>query len=58
MDCDAVIHECIGLLDTVSNYIPVTMVTIGQHGVILCHHGDTRSSRLPVKGDVVKVSQK
>lgn len=55
MDIETVLHECSKNLETVSNYVPVVLVSLGRHGVVLCHYGD-KIQKLPVKGDGVKVS--
>ncbi|KAH3802279.1 hypothetical protein DPMN_155952 [Dreissena polymorpha] len=38
--CSEVIEESLRLLSPVSDRIPVTMVTLGRHGVLLCSRGD------------------
>ncbi|XP_052762526.1 uncharacterized protein LOC128205129 isoform X2 [Mya arenaria] len=50
MDLNAVIEETLSLLTPVSKHIPVTMVTVGRHGAMLCYHGD-QSSHMPMRGD-------
>ncbi|KAL4218074.1 hypothetical protein ACF0H5_022811 [Mactra antiquata] len=53
LDIDTVLHECTQMIDIVSNHIPVTIVTLGCHGVVVCYHGNDLCE-LPLKGDVVQ----
>lgn len=54
LDLDTVLHECTQLLGIASNHIPITMVTLGRHGVMLSYHGES-DCKLPLRGDVVQV---